>query len=166
MYEAGLLLSSVPPMDEVKRVLSRKMSHHQWKNGRYLQLLDHDHHTIVTTGRVARVLPGFECRSGVGGQCVGRGLSHELGKDSVWGPPSSFSNVILLGNRPAPRVICCSRRFVLISGVKLGGAHRSLRDRVNGRGRTFVSSAETPCKAEQGRLARVVLPLSVARLEP
>ena len=44
----------------------------------------------MTTRLVARVLPGFECRSGVLGHFVRRCLSHELGKDSRLGPPSSF----------------------------------------------------------------------------
>ena len=62
----------------------------QWDADRYLQLSDNDHHTIVAIRLVARVLPGFECRSGVLGHLVGRCLSHELGKDSRLGPPSSF----------------------------------------------------------------------------
>lgn len=62
----------------------------QWDADRYSQLFDIDHHTIVTTRLVARVLPGFECRSGVLGHFVGRCLSHELGNDPRLGPPSSF----------------------------------------------------------------------------
>lgn len=62
----------------------------QWDADRYSQLSDNDHHTIVTIRLVARVLPGFECRSGVLGHFVGRCLSHELGKDLRLGPPSSF----------------------------------------------------------------------------
>ena len=61
----------------------------QWDADRYSQLSDNDHHTIVGTRLVARVLPGFECRSGVRGHFVGRCLSHELGNDSRLGPPSS-----------------------------------------------------------------------------
>jgi hypothetical protein len=62
----GVLLSSASPMGEVKQRLgARGMYIAQLEADRYLQLFDNDHHTIVTAHLVARVLPGFECRSGV-----------------------------------------------------------------------------------------------------
>ena len=85
----GVSLSSASPMGGVKRVLGAwGMYIALWETDRYLQMFDNDHHTIVTARLVARVLPGFECRSGVLGLCVRRCLSHELGENHVWARPA------------------------------------------------------------------------------
>ena len=142
----------------------------QWDADRYLQLSDNDHHTIVATRLVARVLPGFECRSGVLGHLVGRCLSHELGKDSRLGQPSSFCTSYFAWKKTGtarhllqPRFcvdFCCEVRQFTSPFARAQGA-------VNGRRRTFVRSVETPCRAEMncGREGSPCLcfPLSVPR---
>ena len=92
----------------------------QWDADRYSQLSGSDHHTIVTTRLVARVLPGFECRSGVSGHFVGDACHTSWAKTCVRARPAVSVRHILLGSRAAPRVICCNRDFVSTFAVKPG----------------------------------------------
>ena len=125
----------------------------QWNADRYSQLSDNDHHTIVTTRLVARVLPGFECRSGVRGHFVGRCLSHELGNDSRLGPPSSDCTSYFAWEQSGTArhllriAILCRLLLPNSAGSPyLGGFLLELSTDVAAS--TFVESVETPCRAE------------------
>lgn len=91
------------------------------------------------------------CRSGVLGLCVGRCLSHELGKNHVWARPavSVTSFCLETDQHHASSVAIAIFRVGICrkSLARLFGCARA----VNGRRRSFVSSVETPCRAEMNR---------------
>ena len=88
---------------------------------------------------------------------VGRGLSHELGKTRVWARTAVTVTSFCLEGEVYHASLSGPRGVNLFFVVNLDRGHRIERVCSNaplnyciGRGRTFVRSVETPCRAEEG----------------